>query len=621
MKMENVIIQNVVMPVEDSLEQFYQLFYRAPRCVMTEDDALVIPRGVVMDMATYLNGVPVNRWREYTGLDNLILVIKVQGDCDLILTGYSLDPQFAIRKELGRQTVHAAEPIELRIPYPEALNVEFAAFEIHAQSDCTLYAAHYETTRELDTIREVNLVIGTTTCRKEAYIKHNVASLRKAIMEADDEMHEHFYINVVDNGNTLDPEDIESTHIRLMPNPNTGGSGGFARGMLEALYMERERITHVLLMDDDVMVLPESIRRTYQLLRLVRPEYQRAMVNGAMLELDHMKFKHEDIGTLLANKDFTHATIERDETFLEEVLRTNRPQYNVAHDYAGWWYCCIPLEVIKENGLPLPLFIRGDDVEYGIRCKVPFMNMTGIGIWHMGFGNKYSNATNMYQEFRNIMIVKDVTGNIDDVDIYARWKLEVERTLMTYNYKGAQALLAAMEDYLKGPSYIEEDHGVELLVRNKVFNEEFHPLQEMGRTEVLLERVYWDRPLSLIKAFIYVKTMNGQRWYHPRTTDVPGIMGYDIAHQAGQTAFHRVIHAVNIVDCTMTVREQNIPLFKEIYQQYKRMVKEYDARHESVRQAYHADYGKMTSEEFWLSYLGMDRNPEAFPGSYLLENQ
>ena len=31
-------------------------------------------------------------------------------------------------------------------------------------------------------------------------------------------------------------------------------------------------------------------------------------------------------------------------------------------DFCGWWYCCIPLCRIDENNLPLPLFIKIDDI-------------------------------------------------------------------------------------------------------------------------------------------------------------------------------------------------------------------------------------------------------------------
>ena len=38
-------------------------------------------------------------------------------------------------------------------------------------------------------------------------------------------------------------------------------------------------------------------------------------------------------------------------------------------DYNGWWMCLIPTTVIREIGLSLPLFIKWDDAEYGLRAK------------------------------------------------------------------------------------------------------------------------------------------------------------------------------------------------------------------------------------------------------------
>ena len=38
-------------------------------------------------------------------------------------------------------------------------------------------------------------------------------------------------------------------------------------------------------------------------------------------------------------------------------------------DYNGWWMCLIPTSIlIREIGLALPVFIKWDDVEYGIRA-------------------------------------------------------------------------------------------------------------------------------------------------------------------------------------------------------------------------------------------------------------
>ncbi len=43
--------------------------------------------------------------------------------------------------------------------------------------------------------------------------------------------------------------------------------------------------------------------------------------------------------------------------------------------------------------------------------------------------------------------------------------------------------LIAMEDYMKGPGFIEEDHGTEILQRNKQYAETMHPLTDPGDTK------------------------------------------------------------------------------------------------------------------------------------------
>lgn len=34
--------------------------------------------------------------------------------------------------------------------------------------------------------------------------------------------------------------------------------------------------------------------------------------------------------------------------------------------YTAWWYTCIAMTVVRSDNLPMPLFFRGDDVEYGL---------------------------------------------------------------------------------------------------------------------------------------------------------------------------------------------------------------------------------------------------------------
>ncbi len=63
----------------------------------------------------------------------------------------------------------------------------------------------------------------------------------------------------------------------------------------------------------------------------------------------------------------------------------------VESDYTGWWFCLIPREVITRVGLPLPLFLKFDDAEFGLRARaagIPTIGLPGVAVWHEGWAEK-----------------------------------------------------------------------------------------------------------------------------------------------------------------------------------------------------------------------------------------
>ena len=51
----------------------------------------------------------------------------------------------------------------------------------------------------------------------------------------------------------------------------------------------------------------------------------------------------------------------------------------------------IPVSVIREIGLSLPIFIKWDDLEYGLRAQtigVDTVTLPGAGLWHISWGDK-----------------------------------------------------------------------------------------------------------------------------------------------------------------------------------------------------------------------------------------
>ena len=60
-------------------------------------------------------------------------------------------------------------------------------------------------------------------------------------------------------------------------------------------------------------------------------------------------------------------------------------------DYNGWWMCLIPVETLRTVGLSLPLFIKWDDSEFGLRAKqagYPTVSFPGAAVWHVPWTDK-----------------------------------------------------------------------------------------------------------------------------------------------------------------------------------------------------------------------------------------
>ena len=214
----------------------------------------------------------------------------------------------------------------------------------------------------------------------------NIQLLKDNVLCEGSDIKDKLFVHIIDNGRTLDPEEFDCENLKIYPNPNVGGAGGFTRGMIEALELD-EKPTHVLLMDDDVLIMCESLFRTFYLLQIVRPEFEDAFVSGAMFDYDLREKQYEDVG-YVHHADASYGPL-KDRLEMKDIdaLLSNEEmaQRKQEHSYAGWWYCCIPTHMIEKNGLPLPVFIRGDDVEFSLRNKAQFLTLDGICIWHVGF--------------------------------------------------------------------------------------------------------------------------------------------------------------------------------------------------------------------------------------------
>ncbi len=599
-------IQKLVFPTEAKHQLCKKLFYRGSEGYLDrEKEELHLGKGQMADFATYLNACSYRKWRRYTKAGNAVLYLDVQGEFELCIVGYSKNALNVERTEYAIQGHQIEERKTIRFGFPDN-DDQMLGFEITAKEQCTLFGGYFAVEVDETDINDIELCIATTTCRKEAFIKRNVQILKKDILETDEEMGEHFYVHVVDNGQTLTDDDINGKHVYLHPNHNVGGAGGFARGMIESLA-QKPKATHVLLMDDDVLVLPESIKRTYYFLKLRKKEYADHFISGAMLCYEKPNVQHEDIGTIMSNGYCCPLKPKFDHEDLSDNLDNEGGFTDRKCEYAAWWYCCIPTAVIEKNGLPLPIFIRWDDVEYSLRCKAKFITMNGICVWHMGFLTKYNPAIDRYQECRNILIDKACSDILPNVDAYDKILKAFRVEILRFNYNGAEVVLRAFEDYLKGPDFLKVDRGEKILKQNLKLNEKYVSLNEIERDDIFDEfSCFDDPPRKFIDKWLYRLTYNGQRfWPFDRYKKGDVFVSFDHSYQPQKMTMHDKMISVNPYEKTGAVRRIDKRRFKELMARYRKADHYCRQHREEIEAAYRKEMSFLTSERFWREYLGI----------------
>ena len=116
-------------------------------------------------------------------------------------------------------------------------------------------------------------------------------------------------------------------------------------------------------------------------------------------------------------------------------------------------------EAIGEHGLPLPCFIRGDDVEWGVRLHnrgVPTAPIPGIAVWHEPFYLKIG-GWQLYYETRNALICAALHEEFSPRRVFLLGFKRLMTHLLTYRYYNAALVVRALEDAARGPALLQAD--------------------------------------------------------------------------------------------------------------------------------------------------------------------
>ena len=612
-------LSNIMLEVADHVSAHPDLYYRTMGSVSYDESASALVVSGSADFLTYLNACPVIKWRRYAGVERVWLHLETSAVCcDLRVMGVA-SGETDDERSLSSLSLDPADGTSVTggVAYDVELptgGVDLVAFELVSGAEpVSLLSAYYYAQVDEADVNDVRLALSTTTFRKEHYIVPNIELVRAGLSDEADPVAGHFHMFVVDNGRTLDAAGLSDGLVTVIPNENVGGAGGFARGMIAALESD-EGFTHVLLMDDDVRIFPESLKRTYNLLALARGRYRKAFVNGAMLSLDDPTRQFEDVSYV--DKTAVYRRIKEDLYVddLADVIKNERTDVEVDHAYGAWWFSCIPLTVIRENGLPLPLFVRCDDVEFGMRNKPTYMTMGGICVWHESFEGRFRASVDCYQYVRNFLVMIAMDDCASEDYFLMRLKRSIRINLRDLDYTAAELLLDGFADYLKGPNFLAAADGAALMKANGARNEKIVPVSEMD-PEILAsagvtEEVTGNPSMEYHAPYVmrFLRGLPYDKHYLPdfALSEQPRwVVKNGTATLAGSSTAAKTLVFLDPTRTKGAIRHMDKDRYRAIRHREARLLHEYDGKRESVRREYHDAKGWLTSMEFWKRYLGM----------------
>ncbi len=431
-------------------EDINELYYRGNATLNREQCSLDILRGETVSFNTFFNLYPYYEYYHYCDIDRPVLYLDVTGKYTVSIYH---------KTHLGFTTLIASLQIQgksaIEIQIPDTTRGGYMYFTITAEDDvCTFNGGYWGAekkdadTREARAEKPARIGIIICTFQREQFLIPNLEQIARAVWK-NPVWADRIHVFIVDNAQSLDLAgcDLPEELYTVYPNRNLGGSGGFARGMYE--LSRHEEYTHMLIMDDDIQFDFATIARTYYLVCALSYDHQDAAIGGAMLKQSAPYMQHE-FGGVFNGLVFRSINPLLDMRQEENLLMNQSAE---TPDYNAWWYCCMPTSFIKKYGLPMPYFIKSDDVEYGLRTYKELILMNGIAVWHQDFSNKYNSVLDYYST-RNIMITAIIHGKGNRIKAALKYAYTMFKGLALKNYSGVELIYRSFLDFKKGPDFL-----------------------------------------------------------------------------------------------------------------------------------------------------------------------
>ncbi|MFE7418580.1 glycosyltransferase [Rhodococcus sp. NPDC057529] len=410
---------------------------------------------------TYFNAFPASYWRRWSTLNSVVLRLELSGHCRIDVYRSKADSS-RIHVE-GREFQDGDAALEFEIELAPFEDGGWIWFDITSDTEVVLESAGWYA--PIDAPGEATVAVGIPTFNRPTDCVKALTALAsdelvmdvvKAVIIPDQGTRK-----VKDEPGFAEAAEALGDRLAMHDQANLGGSGGYSRIMYEAL--KTTDCQHILFMDDDIEIEPDSILRALAMSRFAKSPM---LVGGQMLNLQERSHLHS-MGEVVDRSIFMWTAapnVEYDHDFSRYPL-SDRENSRLLHrridvDYNGWWMCMIPRQAAEELGQPLPLFIKWDDAEYGLRAReagYPTVTMPGAAIWHMAWSDKDDAIDwQAYFHLRNRLVVASLHMPGNGRGLVINTVKATIKHLLCLEYSTVAIQNQAIADFLQGPEHIFE---------------------------------------------------------------------------------------------------------------------------------------------------------------------
>src|SRR3954451_8203662 len=431
---------------------------------ITGRHTLRLERGEELSFGTYFNAFPAGYWRRWTLVTDVRLTIALTGAGATVTVYRSIANGRSQRVDTAGTGADAKGEFTFDLSLKPFVDGGWYWYDVVAGEEPVDVEGVWDAEVPDGRLEPGSLTIAITTMNRPNYCGKLLAQMGNdpGVQSLLDEVlvMEQGSQKVVDSPQFPGARAALGDKLRVIEQGNIGGSGGYARGQYETL--RKGAATYVMMMDDDVVCEPESIIRAVTFADLAK---RPTIVGGHMFSIYDRSVLHS-FGEIVQRRKFwwrSPSTVMNDWDFSVRNLRSARWLHRrIDVDYNGWFMCLVPMQTLREVGLSLPLFIKWDDSEFGLRAGeagYPTVTLPGVAVWHVPWTEKDDTLDwQAYFHQRNRLVSGLLHSPYERGGRLVLESLENHtKRLMSMQYSTGEIILLALNDVLDGPELMHRD--------------------------------------------------------------------------------------------------------------------------------------------------------------------